>query len=142
MSTSIRHNEQHQRRNKRVNEPVLHVAINGRRYRTVDWSLGGMLLTDFHGIHHRGQMVELEYLVPFVDADARIPLGIYARVVRSDEKRQHLALAFAGLHDRAFEIFESLQLQRRLPRRYREALTSGAVETAAPVAVTKNRAAS
>lgn len=142
MSLSIKHNnDAHQRRNKRVALPVLSVVVDGRVYKTLDWGLGGMQLIDMHGRHRRGQMVEVESLLPFAESDARVPLGLYARVTRYDERRRTLALAFTGLDNRTFEILESLQLQRRLPRRYRVAMDTGLVDDERD-AVKKTRAAS
>ena len=39
---------QERRQHTRYKEPALFVWIDGRRYRTADWSLGGFRLNEFH----------------------------------------------------------------------------------------------
>ena len=45
------------RRHARHTTPTLKVRINGKRYRTKDWSLSGFRLDDFDGICEWGEQV-------------------------------------------------------------------------------------
>jgi hypothetical protein len=45
------------RRHARHTEPALKVRINGKRYRTKDWSLSGFRLDDFDGVCEWGEQV-------------------------------------------------------------------------------------
>jgi len=100
------HNER--RRDKRQLTPALGVSLDGASYRTVDWSLGGALVTDYFGPAGPGDQVDgtVQVLTDTVSHPFR------AVVIRRDSASGELALNFIELSDSAFSLLESVLMGR------------------------------
>lgn len=99
-----------ERRNRRVQVPVLSVRIDGHRHATRDWSLGGFLLDDYAGGLSAGDRFEVEGIGPGSEGPV-YPLAVPAQVVRIEGER--LAARFEVLPPAAFDVLESLMMRRR-----------------------------
>lgn len=91
-----------QRHDKRCFSPTLLISIDGKTYLTKDWSLGGVLLSQYFGRRVQGQ--EIEGNVGVVTAPGRYPFkGV---TVRRDATTGELALQFTELGDETFALLE------------------------------------
>ena len=96
------------RRDKRLSMPPLSVSFDGGSYGTVDWSLGGVLVSDYYGPAAPGD--EVEGTVQILADATRHPFK--AVVVRRDSAAGELALNFIELSDSAFSLLESALMGR------------------------------
>lgn len=94
------------RRDKRQLSPALEVSLEGGRYRTVDWSLGGVLLSDYFGPLAPGDQVagSVQVLTDMTSHPFK------AVVVRRDSATGQLALSFTEISNRAFALLESVKM--------------------------------
>jgi hypothetical protein len=95
------------RRDKRRLQPTLVISIDNATYVTTDWSLGGVLLSDYHGPRLRGE--EIEAQVRVATEPDKYPFK--ATIVRRREGR--MALHFTELSDGAFALLEDLSTGRQ-----------------------------
>ena len=93
---------------QRVQSSALEVSLDGETYRTVDWSLGGVLLADYFG--PRGSGEEVEGRVQITRDMSSYPFK--AVVVRRDPGLGQLALNFTDLSASGFSALESLIMGR------------------------------
>ncbi len=98
-----------QRRNRRFRKPGLVFAFDGRSHHTVDWSLGGALLSGYVGKRNIGSSID--GTVHLVWEPTTHPFrGI---VVRRVLERGELALRFIDLSDSTFKLLEEYATNRR-----------------------------
>ena len=102
----VSHNER--RRDKRKLAPPLSVSFDGRSYPSVDWSLGGVLVSDYYGPAAPGDEVEGQVQI-LTDPTSH---AFKAVVVRRDSGSGELALNFTDLSDSAFSVLESALMGR------------------------------
>ncbi len=96
------------RRDKRRLKPTLVISIDGGTYATSDWSLGGVLLSGYHGQRQKGEEVEAEVSTgKGTDRHA-----FKATVVRRSAESGRMALHFTELSDGAFALLEGLSTGR------------------------------
>ena len=100
------HNER--RRDKRKLTPTLSVSLDGGCYPSVDWSLGGVLVSDYYGPAAPGDEVEGRLQI-LTDATSH---AFKAVVVRRNSGSGELALNFTDLSDSAFSMLESTLMGR------------------------------
>jgi len=100
------HNER--RRDKRKLTPPLSVSLEGGSYASVDWSLGGVLVSDYYGPAAPGDEVEGRVQI-LTDPASH---AFKAVVVRRNSEAGELALNFTELSDSAFSMLESALLGR------------------------------
>ena len=93
-------------RDRRAPCPALELSFDGGNYRTVDWSLGGVLVADYYG--PRGLGEEVEGLVQVHSGTDSHPFK--AVVVRRDSATGQLGLNFTKLSDSAFSLLEAIQM--------------------------------
>ena len=96
------------RRDKRLSMPPLSVSFDGGSYGTDDWSLGGVLVSDYYGPAAPGD--EVEGTVQILADSTSHPFR--AVVVRRDSAAGQLALNFIELSDSAFSLLESALMGR------------------------------
>lgn len=104
------------RRDRRRLKPTLVITIDGASYHTQDWSLGGVLLFDYHGQRQQGEEIEAEVSA----AMAPDRHAFKATVVRRSAGSGRMALHFTELSDGAFGLLEDLstgRLRRALAHR-------------------------
>ena len=97
------------RRDKRKLKPTLVISIDDATYVTSDWSLGGLLLTDYYGQREQGEEIEAELRV-VTEPDKH---AFRASVVRQSTSEGRLALSFTDLSDGAFALLEDLLIGRK-----------------------------
>lgn len=99
-----------QRRDTRIESPVIRVQIEGKAYRALNWSLGGVLI-GYDGTLREGDSftifgIGLEY-------GGLVRVSVPARAVRVRDGA--LAASFVELDGHAYAVLEAL-LMRRLSR--------------------------
>lgn len=90
-----------QRIHQRTAAP-LHVTINGNEYTAVDWSLGGLRVTDYDQPAKRGDRISLTLSIPF--QGFHVAFDTDADVMRANIDSGDLGLKFVDLTDRAREL--------------------------------------
>ncbi|HVJ44573.1 MAG TPA: PilZ domain-containing protein [Dongiaceae bacterium] len=101
------------RKDKRLPLPVFSIKIDGQTFSTVNWSLGGLLISDYHGNAVEDQLVRLD--VKAKDDAAEFKLRISARVIRNRADRHELALKFEEMNPQVYDFFEQC-FSRRFKR--------------------------
>jgi len=95
----------------RVNNPTLCIAIRGKLYQTINWSLGGILIGDYDGVLVAGDTFEIDGIGRA--GKKNWPVMITARVVRTGgETGMDLAAQFLTISAPAFDILEGILLRR------------------------------
>jgi len=92
------------RRDKRLPLPVFTVKIDGKTYATLNWSLGGLLVSDYQGTAVDDQPIKLE--IKAKDDTAEFKMRIVAKVIRNRVDRQELALKFEEMNPQIYDFFE------------------------------------
>jgi len=88
--------------------PALEVTIDGTPYPTVDWSLGGVVLSNYFGPLAPGDEVtgSLQVLRDLSTHPFK------AVVVRRDSVSGHLALDFTDIGKTAFSVLEAMKMSQ------------------------------
>ena len=94
------------RHDRRQPSPTLEVLLEGDRYQTVDWSLGGVLLSNYFGPLGPGDPVSGNLQV-FTDPRSH---PFKAVVVRRDSATGQLALNFTEISNDVFSLLESVKM--------------------------------
>ena len=99
-----------QRRDKRLRLPIFSVKIGDRRYDSINWSLGGMLICGYDGFLFQGLkvliQVRLRDMPAAVETADEDGLVIEALVIRHDLEKRELALKFQRLTPTILDFFE------------------------------------
>jgi hypothetical protein len=98
------------RRDKRLPLPVFTIQIGGLTCDTLNWSLGGLLVTGYTGNHKADELVEVR--IKIKDATGDYALKVMARVVRVDPRERHIALRFEEMNPVIYDFFEHSFAQR------------------------------
>lgn len=98
----------HHRRDKRISNPPIRVAIDGEVYPTVDWSFGGVLVRCDRMKLRVGDQVRVTGLGP---AEGRLlQVDVATRAVRVEDG--FVAVEFLELSTRAYAVLEALMMRR------------------------------
>ena len=99
----------HERKDRR-NEKPIQVKIDGVVYHTLDWSFGGIRVGGYEG----GLQPEWETRIEAVGLETGplVAINLLARVVWVKPMSQEIAIAFDGLPERAYNVFEGLTMNR------------------------------
>jgi len=92
------------RRDKRLPLPVFTIRVNGLICDTVNWSLGGLLVSGYTGQNNADDLIEVD--VKIKDATGDFALKLTARVVRVDSKSEQIALRFEEMSPLIYDFFE------------------------------------
>jgi hypothetical protein len=112
MRTRVSYDRREERRDKRYPLPVLVITIDGELYETVNWSLGGFLVTGFARHLEPGDTITGSFRL----VDQPISVEFSAEVVRIDgPARDHLAVKFTDLGEHGMSVLERI-ITRRLFR--------------------------
>jgi two-component system chemotaxis response regulator CheY len=95
------------RRHLRFVTPILHVAVGGHTYRTIDWSLGGLSLGGWSGSLAAGKQLKIELTIAGSEDSAAIFADRVA-VVRGKPDSGTLALRFMTHTSATLRILEYL----------------------------------
>jgi hypothetical protein len=101
------------RRDKRLPLPVFKIKIDGQTYATLNWSLGGLLVSEFDGVALEDQILRVDVMAK--DENANMKLRIAARVIRHNLERRELALKFEEMNPQLYDFFEQC-FSRRFKR--------------------------
>ena len=93
--------------------PVFTVSLNGITCSTVNWSLGGLLISDFVGELTEDSVVTAE--IKAKDGQADVHLHLPARAIRHDTQTREVALKFEQMDPGIYEFFEQC-LSRQFKR--------------------------
>ncbi len=86
-------NREH-RRDKRLPLPIFTIRLNGLVCDTLNWSLGGLLVSGYEGQHDAEDLIEVD--IKIKDTTGDYALKISARVVRVDQRNKTIAPAVRG----------------------------------------------
>ncbi len=97
----IEYHSQDQRKHYRITTPLL-VNVDGKTYKTKDWSIGGLSLTNFHHEVNQGDILDLKVLIKFQDFN--ISFDAKSKVIGNKDNKLHLK--FEDLSDRSKNILQ------------------------------------
>ncbi|HVT52773.1 MAG TPA: PilZ domain-containing protein [Dongiaceae bacterium] len=92
------------RRDKRLPLPVFTVRINGQVCDTLNWSLGGLLVTGYVGIDKPDDVVKVE--IKIKDSTGDYAVKVSAKVIRVDHRANTIALRFEEMSPLIYDFFE------------------------------------
>lgn len=98
------------RKDVRRTVPHLEVVIDGETYRTIDWSLGGLLIDDYSGPLMVGE--EFRCTIRPIVEGRRLEAELTAEVARLDERKPRLAIRFISYGEGAYDALEQLSMGR------------------------------
>lgn len=104
------------RESVRIDDPALVVRVDGKTYKTVNWSMGGLLIEGYDGSLTTGALVTVAALG--ANTKDLTDVCIRARVVRSDHENKYIAVNFLGLDSSAFSLlrtFTDIKSKARTP---------------------------
>jgi hypothetical protein len=92
------------RRDKRLPLPIFTIRLNGLVCDTLNWSLGGLLVTGYTGQHNADDQIEVD--IKIKDTTGDFAMKVAARVVRVDQKSEQIALRFEEMSPLIYDFFE------------------------------------
>jgi hypothetical protein len=101
------------RRDKRLPLPIFTIRLDGLVCDTLNWSLGGLLISGYEGAegaHNPEDLVNVD--IKIKDATGDYALKITARVVRVDQRNKTIALRFEEMSPVIYDFFERSFAQR------------------------------
>jgi hypothetical protein len=101
------------RRYSRVGAPAIVMVIGDREYETVNWSLGGCVLSDYDGELTPGALFDIDGIA--AAGEKPIDVEIRARVLRRNRDTGELALSFHDVDRRAYALMQELMADRGTP---------------------------
>ena len=102
-------NREH-RRDKRLPLPVFTIRVDGQVCDTLNWSLGGLLVSGYEGQHDPEDPINVDIKIKETTGD--YALKITARVVRVDPRNKTIALRFEEMSPLIYDFFERSFAQR------------------------------
>lgn len=99
------------RGDKRYDNPLLLMSLEGRCVYTIDWSFGGMKIAGVYDSLPLGQEVAGQ-IVGHVGEDEEDAIHFVAKVIRCDEAENTTRLRFTMLSDIAFDAMERALIRR------------------------------
>jgi hypothetical protein len=98
------------RRDKRLPLPIFSIRLDGLVCDTVNWSLGGLLVSGYSGAHKPDDLIEVD--IKIKDTTGDYVMKLTARVVRVDHRGGHIALRFEEMSPVIYDFFERSFAQR------------------------------
>jgi hypothetical protein len=102
-------NREH-RRDKRLPLPIFTIRLDGLVCDTLNWSLGGLLISGYEGNHKPDDLLDVD--IKIKDTTGDYALKITARVIRTDPKSKTIALRFEEMSPVIYDFFERSFAQR------------------------------
>jgi hypothetical protein len=102
-------NREH-RRDKRLPLPVFTTRLDGQVCDTINWSLGGLLVSGYEGQHNPDDLIDVDIKIKDTGGDYAIKIA--ARVIRVDAKSKTIALRFEEMSPLIYDFFERSFAQR------------------------------
>ena len=107
-------NREH-RRDKRMPLPVFTIRLDGLVCDSINWSLGGLLISGYEGKHNAEDLIDVD--IKIKDTSGDYSMKITARVVRVDQHAKTIALRFEEMSPLIYDFFERSFAQRFRNRR-------------------------
>ena len=98
------------RRDKRLPLPIFTIRLDGQVCETINWSLGGLLVSGYEGAHNPDDILDLDIKIKDTTGDYAIKTA--AKVIRVDQKNKTLALHFEEMSPLIYDFFERSFAQR------------------------------
>jgi hypothetical protein len=98
------------RRDKRLPLPIFTIRLDGLVCDTLNWSLGGLLVSGYEGAHKADDV--LGVAIKIKDTTGDYALKINARVIRVDPKGKTIALQYEEMSPLIYDFFERSFAQR------------------------------
>lgn len=95
-----------QRAHDRVSDPAIRLQIGSKTYRSVNWSLGGVLIEGYEGELSAGSLLSITEIG--LGRGVMTPVNISARVIRGDASSGFLALQMLEIDKSAYAILQKL----------------------------------
>ena len=92
------------RRDKRLPLPVFTIRLDGLVCDTLNWSLGGLLVTGYTGQHNADDLINVD--IKIKDTTGDFAMKITARVIRVDPKTEQIALRFEEMNPLIYDFLE------------------------------------
>jgi hypothetical protein len=92
------------RRDKRLPLPIFSIRLDGLVCETLNWSLGGLLVSGYNGHHRADDLINVD--IKIKDTSGDFALKLTARVIRVDQKGQQIALRFEEMSPLIYDFFE------------------------------------
>jgi len=96
-------NREH-RRDKRLPLPIFNIRLDGLICDTINWSLGGLLVSNYEGEHKGDDLIDVD--IKIKDTTGDYAMKVAARVVRVDKKNKTIALRFEEMSPLIYDFFE------------------------------------
>jgi len=98
------------RRDKRLPLPIFTIRLDGLVCETLNWSLGGLLISGYEGAHNPDDLVDVDIKIKEATGDYALKMSV--RVVRVDQKNKTIALRFEEMSPVIYDFFERSFAQR------------------------------
>ena len=92
------------RRDKRLPLPIFTIRLDGLVCDTLNWSLGGLLVTGYTGQHKADDLIDVD--IKIKDTTGDFDMKVAARVVRVDDRSEQIALRFEEMNPLIYDFFE------------------------------------
>jgi len=92
------------RRDKRLPLPIFSIRLDGLICDTLNWSLGGLLVSGYTGQHNADDLIDVD--IKIKDTAGDFAMKITARVIRVDAKAEQIALRFEEMSPVIYDFFE------------------------------------
>lgn len=99
------------RSDKRYENPLLLMSLEGRCIYTIDWSFGGMKIAGVYDALPLGKEVGGQ-IIGRVEEEEEDAIHFVAKVIRCDKKENNTHLRFVMLSDAAFDAMERALVRR------------------------------
>lgn len=107
--TTIMGSTPYNRKDNRVEVPVISISIDGDVYQTLDWGLGGFRVDGYKGSLLPGAEFTVDGIGP--GDEEVIAVRIDCQVIRIADGQ--LAASFLELSSQAYDVLEALMMRRR-----------------------------
>jgi len=94
------------REHERVSDPAIRLKIGAKIYRSINWSLGGVLIDGYQGGLSAGSLLSITEIG--LGKGIMTPVKVQARVIRADEEASFLAIQMLEIDQSAFAILQKL----------------------------------
>ena len=102
-------NREH-RRDKRMPLPIFTIRLDGLVCDTINWSLGGLLVSGYSGSHKADDLCDVD--IKIKDTSGDYAMKFMAKVVRVDPAVGTIALRFEEMSPVIYDFFERAFAQR------------------------------
>lgn len=99
---TVKHQER--RESKRQADPSLAVKIDGKTYKTTNWSMGGMFIEGYEGTLTTGALVTVGAFGASIKKLTDV--NVRARVINADQEKKYISINFLDLDGPAFGLLK------------------------------------